>query len=116
MILNKTTSSPELSLASNLHREAVLLSSERACPRPIELGLIRSHRKKLCRDDRAADVIGPVDSGDRIIAKKGARSVVSGKDRMSITSREFLSNLQTCTNVAYHQPPLRVFSTLGSHP
>lgn len=33
-----------------------------------------------CTELNAADVIGPVDSGERIIAKKGERRVVNGID------------------------------------
>jgi len=36
-----------------------------------------------CNEDNAAEVIGPVDSGERMIAKKGERSEVKGMLRMS---------------------------------
>lgn len=45
------------------------------------------HRKKLWRDESAADVIGPVEKGERIIAKNGERRVVRGKVAMSKASR-----------------------------
>lgn len=84
MILNKTTSSPEESLASNLQCETVLLNSVSAGSNDIEFADIRPQAKKLCRDESAVDVIGPVDKGDRIIAKKGAKRVGSGRISMSI--------------------------------
>jgi hypothetical protein len=36
------------------------------------------HTKKLCNAESAADVMGPVDKGDRIMAKKGANKVGNG--------------------------------------
>ena len=84
MILSSVTSSPDESLASNLHLDTVLLSSLRQASREIAPGRIRSHWKKLCNDERAAEVIGPVDNGDRIMAKKGPIRVVRGNDRMSV--------------------------------
>ena len=44
---------------------------------------MRPHWKKLWSALRAAEVIGPVDNGDRMIAKKGPRRVVKGSDRIS---------------------------------
>lgn len=44
-------------------------------------------RKKLWRDESAAEVMGPVESGERMMAKNGDRSVVNGKVVMSRASR-----------------------------
>lgn len=76
-----------MSLASNLHRATVLLISANAISRDIDFGLIKSHTKKLCNEDRAAEVIGPVDSGDRIIAQNGASSSGKGTASISITCK-----------------------------
>ena len=84
MILSSVTSSPEESLASNLQRDTVLLSSLSAGSKPMAPGQMRSHWKKLCSAERAAEVIGPVESGERMIAKKGARSDVSDIERKSV--------------------------------
>jgi hypothetical protein len=73
-----TTSSPEESLASNLQFETVDESSARAISSDEESGAMTPAWKNVCRAERAADVIGPVDSGERMIAKKGARTVVRG--------------------------------------
>ena len=83
MILSSTTSSPDESLASNLQCDTVLLSSASADSKFTELGEMSPQRKKLCSDESAAEVMGPVDSGERIIAKNGASSVVSGIPEIS---------------------------------
>jgi hypothetical protein len=83
MIRSRTTSSPEESLASNLQCDTVLLNSVNAASRDTELEDIRLQTKKLCRDERAADVMGPVDKGDRMIAKNGAKRVGKGTFSMS---------------------------------
>jgi len=85
IIFNKTTSSPEESLASNLQCDTVLLSSTRTVSKDVELTEMRPQTKKLCRAESAADVIGPVDNGERIIAKKGARR--TGKGRISTSAQ-----------------------------
>jgi hypothetical protein len=82
-ILKSTTSSPEESLASNLQCDTVLLSSAIPCSRDTESEDMMPTTKKLCKEDSALEVIGPVDSGDRIMAKNGARSVVNGMVIMS---------------------------------
>jgi hypothetical protein len=41
--------------------------------------------KKLWRDDKAADVMGPVDSGDRMRAKNGVSIVGSGMLSISLS-------------------------------
>lgn len=41
--------------------------------------------KKLCRADNAADVIGPVESGERSIEKNGFRS--TGRSTLSKSTR-----------------------------
>lgn len=79
MILSRTTSSPEESLASNLQWDTVLLNSVRAWSREGECAVMRPQTKKLCSADSAVDVIGPVDKGDRMIAKKGDNKVGSGR-------------------------------------
>lgn len=78
MILSSVTSSPDESLASNLQRETVLLRSLSAGSRAKASGWSRPHWKKVCSDVSAADVMGPVESGERMIAKKGPRRVVTG--------------------------------------
>lgn len=78
MILSSVTSSPDESLASNLQRETVLLRSLSAGSRANASGVNRPHWKKVCSDVSAAEVMGPVESGERMIAKKGPRRAVSG--------------------------------------
>jgi len=85
IIFSRTTSSPEESLVSNLQCETVLLRSTRACSRPIEVGAMSPQMKKVWRADNAADVIGPVERGDRIIAKNGAR--ITGSAIVVMSSR-----------------------------
>ena len=60
-------------------------------------------------------MIGPVDNGDRIIAKKGARSVVSGKERMSDELVESPIK-RGCNDPTHHPLLLQVVSVPGSHP
>jgi hypothetical protein len=83
MIRRRTTSSPEESLASNLQRDTVLLSSTKAVSREREPEDMRPQTKKLCRAESAAEVMGPVDNGERIMAKKGANKVGKGTVDMS---------------------------------
>lgn len=45
--------------------------------------MIKPDRNMECNEDNAAEVIGPVDSGERMIAKKGDRREVKGMFRMS---------------------------------
>jgi hypothetical protein len=71
MIFKRTTSSPEESLASNLQCETVLLSSTSVGSKDSEVADIRLQTKKLWRAESAADVMGPLDRGERIRAKKG---------------------------------------------
>jgi hypothetical protein len=40
--------------------------------------------KKECRAERAADVMGPVDRGERMMERKGARISVRGMDEKSV--------------------------------
>jgi hypothetical protein len=86
MIFSKTTSSPEESLVSNLQCDTVLLSSIRAGSSDGAFKEMRPQTKKLCRDERAAEDMGPVDNGDRIMEKKGDRRVVNGKCVISIAN------------------------------
>lgn len=79
IILSSTTSSPDESLVSNLHREIALLSSESAAVRESAPGPMRPQTKRLCKDVRAVEVIGPVDNGDRMIAQNGERTVGRGR-------------------------------------
>jgi hypothetical protein len=83
MILNRTTSSPDESLGSNLQWEMVALSSARVFSRDGESNVIKPDKNTECKEDNVAEVIGPVDSGERIIAKKGERRVDKGTFRMS---------------------------------
>jgi hypothetical protein len=78
MIFNRTTSSPDESLGSNLQWETAELSSRRAISSAGDSGVIRPHENSECRDVNAADVIGPVESGERMIAKNGDKRVVKG--------------------------------------
>lgn len=82
-ILSSTTSSPEESLAWNLQCEIALLSWESTLSRPTGLADIRPQTKRLWRAERAADVMGPVDKGERIMEKKGFRITERGKERRS---------------------------------
>lgn len=83
MILNRTTSSPDESLGSNLQWEVVALSSARAISTDGESNVIKPDKNMECNEDNAAEVIGPVDSGERMIAKKGERREDKGMLRMS---------------------------------
>ena len=83
MILNRTTSSPDESLGSNLQWEMVALSSARAFSADGESKVIKPDKNTECNEDSAAEVIGPVDSGERMIAKKGERREDNGMFRMS---------------------------------
>lgn len=83
MIFNRTTSSPEESLASNLQLDSALLSSESPAWSEIAVGQKRPHRKKLWRDVSAVEVMGPVDKDERMMARNGERSVLRGNERAS---------------------------------
>ena len=52
----------------------VLLSSDKAAAMEGESSVINPETKKLCSDASAAELMGPVDSGERRMAKNGARS------------------------------------------
>ena len=84
MILRRTTSSPDESLASNLQWDTALLNSVRALSKPTEFAVIRPETKKTCKAERAVEVMGPVDSGERMIEKKGAKRVGSGRPSISV--------------------------------
>lgn len=73
IILSSTTSSPDESLASNLQCEMVLLNSARATSSAGDSDEMSPFTKKLWRDESAVEVIGPVESGDLRMAKKGVR-------------------------------------------
>lgn len=83
IILRRTTSSPEESLGSNLQWDTVLLSSASATSAEGASGEIKPHANKLCKDVKATEVMGPVDNGDRIMAKKGVRRSKRGMADMS---------------------------------
>jgi len=83
MILNRTTSSPDESLGSNLQWEMVALSSAMAFSTDSESKVIKPDKNTECNEDSAAEVIGPVDSGERMIAKKGERREDKGILRIS---------------------------------
>lgn len=55
--------------------------------------VMRPHENNECTELNAADVIGPVDSGERIIAKKGDRRDVNGSDWMYVDAK--LTRYQT---------------------
>jgi hypothetical protein len=61
----------------------VALSSVRAFSTDSESNVIKPDKNRECNEDRAVDVIGPVDNGERMIAKKGDSSEVKGMVRMS---------------------------------
>ena len=84
MIFKRTTSSPEESLASNLQLDNALLSSESAAWSETEVEQKRPHRKKLWRDVSAVEVMGPVDNGERMMARNGERSVLRGNECTSM--------------------------------
>jgi hypothetical protein len=44
----------------------------------------------LCKDESAVEVIGPVDRGERMIAKKGARITVRSTSLMSASRQATL--------------------------
>lgn len=99
MILSSTTSSPDESLVSNLHREMALLSSDRAAVRESASGPMRPQTKKLCRDVRAVEVMGPVDNGERMMAQKGESTV--GRGRLVTAVRQLFSTYAlTCQDTA----------------
>jgi hypothetical protein len=50
-------------------------------------GETRPQVKKEWRDDSAAEVIGAVDVGERMRARKGDKIVVRGMSRRSVTRR-----------------------------
>jgi len=83
MILNRTTSSPDESLGSNLQWEMVALSSAMAFSTDSDSKVIKPDKNTECNEDSAAEVIGPVDSGERMIAKKGERREDKGMLRIS---------------------------------
>jgi hypothetical protein len=83
MILNRTTSSPDESLGSNLQWETVALSSARPFSTDCESNVIKPDKNMECNDDNAVEVIGPVDNGERMIAKNGERREVKDMSRMS---------------------------------
>ena len=62
----------------------MLLNSVNAASKDGEVGDISRQTKKQCREARDADVMGPVDKGDRMIAKNGAKRTGSGKLSTSV--------------------------------
>ena len=62
----------------------MLLNSFKTASMDGESGENRPQAKKLCSAESADEVIGPVDKGDRRIAKKGARRSVRSACRISI--------------------------------
>lgn len=61
----------------------VALSSARAFSTEGESNVIKPDKNTVCNEDNAVEVIGPVDSGERMIAKKGERRDVKGMLLMS---------------------------------
>ena len=84
----------------------MLLRSTSALSRETEFAVIKPHTKKLCNDERAVDVIGPVESGERIRERKGPRSKGSGKVSMSGESREYFHSWKEQVADFMHLQPL----------
>jgi hypothetical protein len=57
----------------------------------MEFAEMSPHTKKLCKEDSAAEVIGPVDRGDLIMAKNGASKSGNGRLATSIGIPEIQS-------------------------
>lgn len=114
MILSKTTSSPEESLASNLQCETVLLNSVSAASKEIEVADMRPQTKKLCKADRAVDVMGPVDNGDLMIEKNGAKRVGNGRLSMSIHYGVGVNVSDECLSSTCHAPSTSLTVRLSS--
>jgi hypothetical protein len=85
-ILSMTASSPEELVASNLQFETTVLNSAKAALRFGDAGDIMPETNRLWSADKAAEVMGPVDNGERIIAKNGERIVGSGTVNISENS------------------------------
>jgi hypothetical protein len=77
-ILSMTASSPDAFVASNLQFDTTFDSSASPTSASEDVGDIIPDTSRLCRAESAMDVIGPVESGERMIAKKGASKVGSG--------------------------------------
>jgi hypothetical protein len=73
-----TTSSPAESDASNLQLETIEDRSASAGSSSDEEEVIRPAVKNVCKAESEADVISPVESGERMMAKKGANIWVRG--------------------------------------
>jgi hypothetical protein len=82
-IRSSTTSSPEESLASNLQWETEELTAARATSTDGSFFKKNPQEKNECRAERAAEVMGPVERGDRMTARKGERISVRDMDETS---------------------------------
>jgi hypothetical protein len=101
-IRSNTTSSPEESLASNLQWETEELTATRATSTDVSLFKKRPQEKKECRAERAADVMGPVDRGERMMERKGAIISVRDMDETSKGQTKILP--RPCVSETLHTP------------
>ena len=76
-----------------------------------EPNVIKPDKNMECNEDNAVEVIGPVDSGERMIAKKGERREVSGTLRISTRCHERLGTLY---DRKYHIPVTVFISRFSS--
>ena len=83
-IRSNTTSSPEESLASNLQWEMAELTAARATSTDESFLKKKPQAKNVCRAERAAEVMGPVDRDERMMERKGASTSVRDTDDISI--------------------------------
>lgn len=102
IIRRSTTSSPAKSLASNLQLTIVLLKLARAGLMPTDVGWMSPDTKKVCKDMKAAEVIGPVEREDRINARNGLRRAVKGSFMTS-------SRLMCILECVKHDPKLTLY-------
>ena len=73
-----------------------------------EFKVIKPDRNMECNEDNAVEVIGPVDNGERMIAKNGERREVKGMFRISKRWLEKLSSGK------YHVPVTVFISRFSS--
>jgi len=65
------------------------LTAARATSTDVSSFRKRPEVKKVCRAERAADVMGPVDRGERTMARKGARISMRDIDEISTSQQRF---------------------------
>lgn len=73
----ETVSSAAESLPSILSLDTASLSSTNAAWKSVLWGVIIPYIKKVWRDDSTTDAMGPVENGDLMRARNGARSVLA---------------------------------------